>query len=169
MGDPMKSPTKMEPLLLLILLLVSPPPSTPSQAPFWVNICSGTYLFSDQAQSWNEAYAACELYSGHLLQIDDLAESFCLLDYAHKTEGISTYYWHSANDILSEGVWRQYDEKLISWTPWWRTHAGNYAADPDGGKAQNCAGIYLTEDGFAGRWFDDPCESSYRYICESSF
>ena len=43
------------------------------------------------------------------------------------------------------------------------------SADPDGGIYQNCAGIYFTEDGFAGRWFDDSCDTQYRYICESGF
>ena len=42
-------------------------------------------------------------------------------------------------------------------------------SDPDGGKDQNCAGIYFTEDGLAGRWFDESCEYQYFFICESSF
>merc|ERR1712107_919613 len=51
--------------------------------PSWVNICGGTYLFSEDVKSWDDAYGQCELYDAHLWQIDNLAENFCLLDYAH--------------------------------------------------------------------------------------
>jgi len=69
------------------------------------------------------------------------------------------YYWHSGNDILSEGVWRQYDEQMILWSPWWLDGR-------NGGRGSNCAVIELSEGVNAGDWGDDPCTAAHRYICE---
>ena len=86
-------------------------------------------------------------------------------------------YWHSSNDIESEGfsnqkyfsyktvlsgVWRQYDGGFISWTPWWFTD------QPSGDKAENCAHVRL-QDAHAGKWGDAPCSDTYYYICERGF
>ena len=58
-----------------------------------------------------------------------------------------------------KGVWRQYDEQMILWSPWW-----TYGRD--GGVGANCALIDLSEDTNAGDWEDDPCATAHRYICE---
>ena len=34
------------------------------------------------------------------------------------------------------GVWRQYDEQLILWTPFW-------ADGPSGGTSENCVGVTI--------------------------
>jgi len=110
----------------------------------------------------NDAYGECELYGGHLVQIDGLAENFCLLKYAH-AEGLPTdWYWQSANDNMAEGVWEQYDGQLILWTPYW-SHE-----HPGGGTANNCGAVRLSTDGYAGKWISAPCTASYHYICERS-
>ena len=64
--------------------------------------------------------------------------------------------------VLSR-VWRQYDGGFISWTPWWG------ADNPDGGRAQNCGKVYLSESETAGQWADAPCSDTYHYICERGF
>merc|ERR1712004_810458 len=76
--------TEMQPMFLLILFTTASY-VTPNKGktPSWVNICGGTYLFSEDLQSWDDAYGQCELYDAHLWQIDNLAENFCLLDYSH--------------------------------------------------------------------------------------
>jgi len=135
------------------------------QTPSWVNICGGTYLFSENAEAWAGANGECELYDSHLLQIDNLAENFCLLDYAH-TVGMEGTFWHSANDIQSEGVWRQYDGTLIDWTPWWQGLVYINGVDPNGGERENCAAFILDTGSSSGQWFDAVCTASYRYICE---
>merc|ERR1712203_501065 len=125
--------------------------------PSWVKTCNGTYLFSEDTRTCNGAYGECELYGGHLVQIDGLAENFCLLKYAH-AEGLPTgWYWHSANDTTAEGVWEQYDGQLILWTPWWATE------NPYGGTARNCGRVALTTDRYAGQWATDVCTTSYHY------
>merc|ERR1711962_710668 len=115
----------------LIVALASSTPLTRELTPSWVEACNGTYLFSEDKKTWNDAYGECELYGSHLVQIDGLAENFCLLKYAH-AEGLPTdWYWQSANDNMAEGVW-------------------------------------LSTDGYAGKWISAPCTASYHYICERS-
>merc|ERR1712037_712842 len=152
--------TAMHPLLLLSFLASAfSVPLSQDLTPSWVNICGGTYLFSEDRKSWNDAYGECELYGSHIAQIDGFEENFCLLEYA-QTKGLPfDYYWHSGNDILSEGVWRQYDEQMILWGPW-------FFDGSNGGRGSNCALIDLSEDTNAGEWADDPCTKAHRYICE---
>jgi len=138
-----------------------PKPSSQEETPSWVNICGGSYLFSEDTKTWDSAFGECELYGSHLAQIDTLAENFCLLDYAHTT-GLGGYWWHSANDIASEGIWRHYDETALTWSPWWKSDNNN----PDGGRAQNCAHVFLAEDVYAGQWGDSVCQEAQQYICE---
>merc|ERR1712047_187143 len=136
--------TEMQPIFVLILFAsASSVPLNKEKTPSWVNICGGTYLFSEDQISWDDAFGQCELYYAHLWQIDNLAENFCLLDYAHKM-GYNAGYWHSANDKESEGVWRQADGTLLSWSPWWVAYKDSQGA-PDGGKNENCADVVLME------------------------
>merc|ERR1711936_356523 len=79
--------TKMQPIFVFMFFtLASSAPLLKDQTPSWVNICGGTYLFSEDLKSWDDAYGQCELYDAHLWQIDNLAENFCLLDYSHTME-----------------------------------------------------------------------------------
>merc|ERR1712107_800319 len=92
----------------LSVALASSTPLSRELTPSWAEACNGSYLFSEDKKTWNDAYGECELYGSHLVQIDGLAENFCLLKYAH-AEGLSGagdsyWYWHSANDIMAEGV-----------------------------------------------------------------
>merc|ERR1711971_1121730 len=75
-------------LLWILSLLASAAsiPQSQEEIPSWVNICNGTYLFSEDAKSWTEACGECMLYGAHIAQIDSLAENFCLLDYGHTEE-----------------------------------------------------------------------------------
>merc|ERR1719153_733925 len=140
----------MQPILVLIILnSASSVPLQKEKTPSWVNICGGIYLFAEDLKSWDDAYGQCELYDAHLWQIDNLAENFCLLDYSH-TMGHHAEFWHSANDKESEGVWRQADGTMLSWSPWW--YAGkDWQGEPQGGKAENCAAVHLDETTYAGQ------------------
>jgi len=159
----------MRPIFVLMFLtLASSAPLLKDQTPSWVNICGGTYLFSEDSKSWDGAFGECELYGAHLWQIDDLAENFCLLDYAHRM-GYNDLFWNSANDKESEGIWRQADGTLLSWSPWWSTAKDFHEGEPSGGKAENCAGVHLDDRTFAGQWADDSCTKSHYYVCETGF
>merc|ERR1711962_41204 len=148
----------------LIVALASSTPLTRELTPSWVEACNGTYLFSEDKKTWNDAYGECELYGSHLVQIDNLAENFCLLEYAHSM-GYSFGYWNSANDITSEGVWKQYDEKLMSWTPWWQSATD----EPNGVREENCGAVNMTGGPYAGQWYSYFCSVAQHYICERGF
>ena len=45
----------------------------------------------------------------------------------------------------------------------------NVAGDPNLGERENCGGFTLTRSRDAGKWFDSPCDSRKRYICERDF
>merc|ERR1711973_382115 len=121
MGLSLGFSTRMH-LLFWSLLFASASSQHQERTPAWVNICGGTYLFSEDRKTWDGAIGECELYESHLVQIDSFAENVCLLDYAHTADvGHISGAWHSANDHMSEGVWRQYDGTLLSWAPMWST------------------------------------------------
>ena len=66
------------------------------------------------------------------------------------------------------GVWRQADGTLLSWTPWWGTPIDRQGT-PNGGKAENCAGLFLDDGSMAGQWSDAACTIAYHYVCERGF
>merc|ERR1711872_456552 len=136
------------------------------KSPHWVVACGGSYLFSEDKKSWNDAGDICELFGGHLAQIDNLAENYCLLDYAQSQSlGDGSWWWHSGNDIEREGVYRQADRELISWTPFWVGYA-NAVTEPNGGTSENCLIVNLNDDKYAGKWQDISCNVQHYYICE---
>merc|ERR1712098_380543 len=116
------------------------------KSPHWVVVCGGSYLFSEDKKSWNDASDICELFGGHLAQ--SLEED---------------WWWHSGNDIEREGVYRQADRELILWTPFW---FGGLGWGPDGGTAENCLEVHLSGDKYAGKWADTSCTNERYYICE---
>merc|ERR1711936_164873 len=137
-------------------------------SPHWVDVCGGSYLFSEELKTWNDASDMCLLFGSHLLQIDNMAENYCLLEYV-QSQGIQSsdeiqVWWHSGNDIEYEGVYRQADGELILWIgPLW---AG--PDDPNQGTKANCLGVHLLGDDRAGKWYDEPCTAPHPYICERS-
>merc|ERR1712012_242796 len=160
--------TEMQTIFVLLFFsIASSTPPDKDQTPSWVNICGGVYLFSEDLKSWDDAYGQCELYDAHLWQIDNLAENFCWLDYAHRM-GYNDWVWHSANDKESEGVWRQADGTMLSWSPWWGARKDSQG-EPAGGKNENCAVVSLTDGNEAGQWWDQPCTTAFHYGCERNF
>merc|ERR1712142_369273 len=136
------------------------------KSPHWVVVCEGSYLFSEDKKSWNDAADICELFGGHLAQIDNLTENYCLLDFAQSQDmPKDDWWWHSGNDMEREGVYRQADRELILWTPFWLGR-GNSVTEPDGGTAENCLCVDLTGDVNAGKWADEPCAKERYYVCE---
>merc|ERR1719147_253829 len=152
-------------LFLLSLQLFAICDQDQVKSPHWVVVCGGSYLFSEDAKSWNDASDICGLFGGHLAQIDNMAENYCLLDYAQSQEMKVDYWWHSGNDLENEGVYKQADGGLILWTPIWARRAGSGADEPDSGTSQNCLMVHLLGDIYAGKWWNDPCTTAHYYIC----
>merc|ERR1719187_1038256 len=108
----------------------------------------------------------CELFGGHLAQIDNLAENYCLLDYA-QSQSLEETWWHSGNDIEREGVYRQADMELILWSPiWWGGVKDPMGPDPNGGTSENCLNVNTFASNAAGKWGDWPCSTELKFICE---
>eukprot|EP00091_Calanus_sinicus_P002611 TRINITY_DN12694_c0_g1_i3.p1 TRINITY_DN12694_c0_g1~~TRINITY_DN12694_c0_g1_i3.p1 ORF type:complete len:160 (-),score=14.56 TRINITY_DN12694_c0_g1_i3:8-487(-) len=145
---------------LFLQILIQANFAMQDSAPHWVDVCDGSYLFSEDAKSWFDAVANCELYGSHMLQIDDLSENNCLLEYAHSQEITEPNWWHSGNDIDSEGVYRQADGEYVQWVPSW------YGDDPNSGTAGNCLGVRLDTSQYSGKWWDEPCNNNHHYVCE---
>merc|ERR1719153_494447 len=145
-------------MLLLLLTLLSSVRC--SKSPHWVEACNGSYLFSEDLKTWFDARNNCELYGSKLVQINNMAENYCLLEYAQKQDmNVNDWFWHSGNDIEFEGVYRQADGGLILWQPlWW----GNEPA----GMGEDCLCVRLWGDNDAGRWIDNVCTNPHHYICE---
>merc|ERR1711936_967258 len=134
------------------------------RAPSWLQICGGSYLFSEDSISWIEAADYCDLFASHLVQIDSREENDCLLTEAVARQ-LNGEYWHSANDIEVEGVIRQGNGSSVVWGPRWR-QGQNAIMAPSGGQSENCFEIYISTDNNAGKWNDDRCDRYLKYICE---
>ena len=83
----------------------------------------------------------------------------------HLTKAFHTFRGYqlekSPCKFVLSGVWRQYDEGLLSWTPWWGHE------QPLGGRDYNCGAVGLAEDVNAGKWATSPCSATLmHYICE---
>merc|ERR1711988_147535 len=170
MGQSLEPQPNMFSLWILSLLgslsstPLSPEPLSQEQVPSWVNICGGRYLFSEDTKPWLEAEGQCELYSGHLLQINTREENFCLQEEFLRLwqPEVDISFWHSANDNTTEGVWRQWDGRMVPWTPYWSAATN----EPNGGRSENCGGVSFGPGELAGKWWSHFCYEPYKYICE---
>merc|ERR1719228_245675 len=88
--------------------------------PTWMEVCNGSYYFSNETATWDEAGEYCKLFGdgSHLLQRDNKQENNCLLRVANK-HNLLEQYWHSANDIQVEGILVQWDSSEVLWQPLW--------------------------------------------------
>merc|ERR1712080_668008 len=136
--------------------------------PYWEEVCNTSLLFSQDWKSWEDARRECQLFGGDLVEIRSMDMNYCILRHAQHKGYAAEWYWHSANDIDDEGVYRYnmagdfppLPGDLILWSPLW------YGSDPNGGTSQNCLLVALSKDGNAGKWSNDPCSVAYRYVCQ---
>merc|ERR1712110_690138 len=150
MGHNCLSLQQQMPLFWILFLLASTSsvPLSQEHTPSWVKICNGTYLFSEDTKSWNDAYGECELYGGHIAQIDGLA---CLT--MHTKRDFLVVCTGTAQMISCQKGFGGNTTR----SPWWSVQ------QPAGSKEQNCGRIFLSEDHFAGQWATDPCTTAYHY------
>jgi hypothetical protein len=115
------------------------------------------YMFCDTAAAWASAQALCWSYDYHLLTIDDASEDSWVNVQAdlYSTEK----WWFGFNDIASEGSWVWEDGSGSTYTNW-------YPSEPnDSGGDEDCAQLNRFHPDYG--WNDEPCTSSFRYICEA--
>ena len=60
------------------------------------------------------------------------------------------------------GVWRQWDGRVVPWTPYWNA-ANN---EPNGARLENCGAVSFGPGEGAGKWWSYFCSTPLNYICE---
>uniref|UniRef100_A0A8C3XTA9 C-type lectin domain-containing protein n=1 Tax=Chelydra serpentina TaxID=8475 RepID=A0A8C3XTA9_CHESE len=118
------------------------------------------YHFSDSMKTWNEAKQSCLDFGAHLVIINTKEEQAFLV----KTRTKSRVYWLGLSDQKVERQWHWVDGsplKLSFWSTgdYWNKGEPNNLRD--GNISEDCA--HLLE---SGRWNDEPCSISYKWICE---
>ena len=115
------------------------------------------YMFCTTPATWAAASAACTAEGYALLTINDSTEN------AWADSTADTYatdkWWMGLNDRASEGTFVWASGEVVTYTNWG-------AGEPnDGGGSEDCAQLNRFHP--AQTWNDEPCGSSFRYICEA--
>jgi len=114
------------------------------------------YLFCETALDWNSASSSCATYGYHLVSIADSTEN----DWVDAAvDSYSTEkWWIGLNDQSSEGTWAWDGGESVTYTNW-------ASGEPnDSGGDEDC--VQLNRFHPDTTWNDEPCASSFRYVCE---
>ena len=105
--------------------------------------------------TWNEANAACNNISGHLVDVETEEEQVLLVAERKKSRLQSNsfkYMWIGLNDLDDEGVWRWSDSAKATLPSW-----GRGQPNSSGGE-QDC--VTMDFSSLDGKWNDFWCNSS---------
>jgi hypothetical protein len=113
------------------------------------------YMVCDSTATWADAQATCWAVDYHLLTIDDAVEDLWIdgLVDSYSTEK----WWMGFNDIDSEGSWVWEDGTAVGYTNW-------AAGEPNDSGGEDCGQLNRYHPDTT--WNDEPCTSSFRYVCE---
>ncbi len=125
------------------------------------------YWFFEDAVDWQSAKKICEAKGGHLVIIDNADENSMVLSGIQNTS--KSQAWIGATDIAEEGIWRDVNRNLLTYTNWHSSQPDNwngneeedYAVIWDGGTWNDCSsfGAVTSDIGFVCE-FDDLCTGS---------
>uniref|UniRef100_G3U8A3 C-type lectin domain family 3 member B n=1 Tax=Loxodonta africana TaxID=9785 RepID=G3U8A3_LOXAF len=87
------------------------------------------------------------------------SENDALYEYLRQSVGAEAEIWLGLNDMADEGAWVDMTGGPIAYKNW----ETEITAQPDGGKAENCAVLSAAA---AGRWFDKRCRDKLPYVCQ---
>ncbi|XP_043836043.1 C-type lectin domain family 3 member A [Dromiciops gliroides] len=121
-----------------------------------VKVHKKCYLASDVSKTFHEANEDCISKGGILVIPRNSDETNALRDYGKKSLPGINDFWLGINDMVNEGKFVDVNGAAITFFNW--DHA-----QPNGGKRDNCA---LFSQAAQGKWSDESCRSSKRYICE---
>merc|ERR1719348_751845 len=142
-----------------------------SKQPSWVELeCQpgSKYLFSDDLLIWEEARARCGLYNGWLVDIQDVHEQNCLMEYALTTDGIGDIaYWTDANDFEITGVWKHASSDTE--VKFFGSKSITCYNEGKWGPGIGNAILFYTSSNhpYSGIWCNTPSTSAFHYICEA--
>ncbi len=114
------------------------------------------YMYCGTAATWSAARATCLGYGYDLTGVNDAAEDAHINAQAYLRYGGK--WWAGYNDRTTEGTWAWANGDAVAYTNW-------AAGEPnDSGGNEDCMqfGRYYP----AYTWNDEPCSSSFRYVCE---
>ncbi|XP_004437145.1 C-type lectin domain family 3 member A [Diceros bicornis minor] len=114
------------------------------------------YLASESSKHFHDANEDCISKGGTLVIPRSSDEINALRDYGKRSLPGVNDFWLGINDMVTEGKFVDVNGITISFLNWDN-------AQPNGGKRENCA---LLSQSAQGKWSDEVCGSSKRYICE---
>ncbi len=112
------------------------------------------YLFCGTARSWTEGQSWCASLGYHMLDIEDSAENVWAVDMANTYS--TAKWWIGFNDRTTEGTFVWESGASTTYTNW---HSG----EPNDVGGEDCTQLNRFGD---YTWNDEPCSSSFRFICE---
>jgi hypothetical protein len=118
---------------------------------------SHPYMFCTTAASWTAGSSTCNAYGYELLTVNDASEN------AWADSTADTYstakWWIGLNDRASEGTFVWASGESVTYTNW---HSGE---PNNGGGNEDCTQFNRFHP--SQTWNDEPCSSSFRYVCEA--
>ena len=121
------------------------------------------YIYSDVAETWEEAKVYCETRGGHLAVITNDAENTALFNYMKNSGYDSAYFGFS--DAEQEGAWKWVTGERVSYTNWGDDD------EPNGDTYENY-GMFYSSVYSNGEWNDGDFVDIYTsdgglaFICE---
>ncbi|KAF6098930.1 C-type lectin domain family 3 member B [Phyllostomus discolor] len=117
------------------------------------------FLAFAQTKTFHEASEDCISRGGTLGTPQTGLENDALYEYLRQSLGGDAEIWLGLNDMAAEGAWVDMTGGPITYKNW----ETEITAQPDGGKAENCAALSGTAN---GKWFDKRCREKLPYICQ---
>jgi hypothetical protein len=115
------------------------------------------YLFCTTAAPWTTASANCAAYGYSLVTIGSSGENTWVDNTADTYS--TDKWWTGFNDRATEGTWVWESGESVTYTNW-------QSGEPnDGGGNEDCGQLNRFHP--TQTWNDEPCASSFRYICEA--
>ncbi len=112
------------------------------------------YMFCETAQTWSADRTSCLAYGYELATVNDAAENIWMVDEAYTR--YAGRWWIGLSDQASEGSWVWASGDAVTYTNW-------SSGEPNGGTSESCCQLGRFGD---YTWNDEPCGSSFYFVCE---
>lgn len=117
------------------------------------------FLAFPSPKTFHEASEDCISLGGTLSAPHSGSENDALHDYVRQSVGATAEVWLGLNDLAVEGAWVDMTGAPLAFKNW----ETEITAQPDGGKAENCAALAAVS---SGRWLDKRCRDKLPYVCQ---